>query len=74
MSDWRLRLQLFAKLIFFACLLQCRHLIADHLGWFKDGTGDGKHPTVEDLLRARGEKIRKGRLDAGGVVEYVEDS
>ncbi|KAF9499631.1 zf-DNL-domain-containing protein [Pleurotus eryngii] len=49
-----------------------RHLIADHIGWFKESTEEGKLKTVEDLLRARGEKVRRGRLDAGGVVEYVE--
>jgi len=59
-------------------LVQCpscnnRHLIADHLGWFKEVTGDGKLRTVEDLMRAKGEKIRKGRLDAGGTIEYVEN-
>ncbi|KAH7920525.1 zf-DNL-domain-containing protein [Leucogyrophana mollusca] len=59
-------------------LVQCpgcknRHLIADHLGWFKDSTEEGKLRTVEDILRARGEKVRRGRLDAGGVVEYAED-
>lgn len=48
------------------------HLIADHLGWFKDSTEDGKLRTVEDILRARGETVRRGRLDAGGVVEYAE--
>ncbi|KAE9394833.1 zf-DNL-domain-containing protein [Gymnopus androsaceus JB14] len=53
---------------------QNRHLIADHLGWFKDSTEDGKMRTVEDLLRARGEKIRRGHLDdAGGVVEYAPE-
>ncbi|KAL0953656.1 hypothetical protein HGRIS_004858 [Hohenbuehelia grisea] len=58
-------------------LVQCpgcknRHLIADHIGWFKESTEDGKLRTVEDLLRARGEKVRRGRLDAGGVVEYSD--
>jgi len=58
-------------------LVQCpgcknRHLIADHLGWFKESMQDGKLRTVEDILRARGERVTRGRLDAGGVVEYSE--
>ncbi|KAG6861543.1 hypothetical protein C0995_015277 [Termitomyces sp. Mi166 len=58
-------------------LVQCpkcknRHLIADHLGWFKESTEDGKLRTVEDILRARGETVRRGRIDAGGVVEYAD--
>ena len=47
-----------------------RHLIADHLGWFKFGTEDGKNPTVEEILRAKGEKVRRGSLGADGVVGY----
>lgn len=50
-----------------------RHLIADHLGWFKESTQEGKLKTVEDLLRAKGEKVRRGRIDAGGVVEYTPE-
>ncbi|KIK62013.1 hypothetical protein GYMLUDRAFT_561679 [Collybiopsis luxurians FD-317 M1] len=51
-----------------------RHLIADHLGWFKESTEEGKLKTVEDLLRARGEKVRRGHIDqSGGVVEYVPE-
>ncbi|KAJ3756195.1 DNL zinc finger-domain-containing protein [Lentinula raphanica] len=51
-----------------------RHLIADHLGWFKESTEEGKLKTVEDLLRARGEKIRRGHVDmSGGVVEYTPE-
>ncbi|KAG6855902.1 hypothetical protein H0H87_009505 [Tephrocybe sp. NHM501043] len=58
-------------------LVQCpgcknRHLIADHLGWFKDSTKEGKLKTIEDILRDRGETVRRGRLDAGGVVEYTD--
>ncbi|RDB23766.1 Uncharacterized protein C24H6.02c [Hypsizygus marmoreus] len=58
-------------------LIECpgcknRHLIADHLGWFKDGTKDGKLRTVEDILREKGEKVKRGRIDAGGVVEYTD--
>ena len=45
-----------------------RHLIADHLGWFKFGTEDGKNPTFEDILREKGEKVRRGSLGAGGVL------
>ncbi|KAG6839994.1 hypothetical protein C0991_009724 [Blastosporella zonata] len=58
-------------------LVQCpgcknRHLIADHLGWFKESTQEGKLKTIEDILRDRGETVRRGRLDAGGVVEYTD--
>ncbi|KZT70817.1 zf-DNL-domain-containing protein [Daedalea quercina L-15889] len=59
-------------------IVQCpgcknRHLIADHLGWFKESTEDGKLKTVEDLMRAQGEKVRRGILDADGVVEYTPE-
>ncbi|WVQ81851.1 hypothetical protein IAT38_003978 [Cryptococcus sp. DSM 104549] len=55
-------------------LVQCpeckaRHLIADHLGWFKESMEDGKLKTVEDLLRAKGEKIKKGRVNFDGDIE-----
>ena len=49
-----------------------RHLIADHLGWFRFDTEDGKNPTVEDILRFKGEKVRRGSLGGGGVVEYYD--
>ena len=51
-----------------------RHLIADHIGWFKEteGTDGGRLRTVEDLVRAKGGRVVRGRLDAGGVVEYTE--
>jgi len=48
-----------------------RHLIADHLGWFKDSTKDGKLRTVEDIVRERGETVKKGRLTVGGDIEYL---
>lgn len=43
-----------------------RHLIADHLGWFKDGdlTQGGKLRNVEDLLRAKGESVKRGHYFA----------
>ena len=50
-----------------------RHLIADHLGWFKESMEDGKLKTIEDLMHAKGEVIRRGRLDAGEVIEYSPD-
>ncbi|WWC90708.1 uncharacterized protein L201_005645 [Kwoniella dendrophila CBS 6074] len=59
-------------------LVQCpecksRHLIADHIGWFKESLEGGKLKTVEDLLRAKGEKIRKGRINMDGDIEYEGD-
>jgi DNL zinc finger len=48
----------------------CRHLIADHIGWFKESTEGGKLKTVEDLLNARGEQITRGRLGGDGDIEY----
>ncbi|EIN03912.1 zf-DNL-domain-containing protein [Punctularia strigosozonata HHB-11173 SS5] len=54
---------------------QNRHLIADHLGWFKESTEDGKLRTVEDLMRAKGEQVRRGHIDGSGeVVEYAPES
>jgi hypothetical protein len=48
-------------------LIQCpgcknRHLIADNLGWFKDSK-----TTVEDLVKEKGEAIRKIIVDDQGV-------
>ncbi|KDR67642.1 hypothetical protein GALMADRAFT_79657 [Galerina marginata CBS 339.88] len=58
-------------------LVQCpgcknRHLIADHLGWFKEATKGGKLVTIEDILREKGEKIQKGVISSSGNVEYAE--
>ena len=36
----------------------------------QDATGDGKNRTVEDLLRAKGETIRKGWVNNDGDVEW----
>ena len=51
----------------------CRHLIADHLGWFKELTDNGKNPTLEELMKAKGEKIRTN-LDAGSSISITGDS
>ena len=56
----------------FCSFCMYRHLIADHLGWFKESTMDGKLRTIEDIVRERGEKVKKGRLTLGGDVEYFE--
>ncbi|KAH9992752.1 DNL zinc finger-domain-containing protein [Russula compacta] len=58
-------------------LIECpgcktRHLIADNLGWFKESTEDGKLRNVEDLLRTRGEAVRRGRLNPDGSIEVNE--
>jgi protein import protein ZIM17 len=47
-------------------------LIADHLGWFKDSTQEGKLRTIEDILKAKGEKVRRGVVNENGDLEYVE--
>ncbi|VDC06074.1 unnamed protein product [Peniophora sp. CBMAI 1063] len=50
-----------------------RHLIADHLGWFKESTKDGKMRTVEDIVRDKGETVRRGIMGANGDIEYAPD-
>jgi protein import protein ZIM17 len=54
----------------------CRHLIADHLSWFKDSTDGGRLRTVEDIVKAHGEKVRRGELKIGdgdeGVLEFAD--
>jgi len=55
------------------CDGRSRHLIADNLGWFKDErTGQGSQRNIEEIMRSKGQQVTKGRLDAGGVVEYTE--
>ncbi|GJE99293.1 zf-DNL domain-containing protein [Phanerochaete sordida] len=59
-------------------IVQCpgcenRHLIADHLGWFKESTEEGKLKTIEDLMRAKGEKVQRGSVDSNGVIEYTPE-
>ncbi|KAJ9106712.1 hypothetical protein QFC19_003024 [Naganishia cerealis] len=59
-------------------IIQCpecknRHLIADHLDWFKESTGEGKLRTIEDVLAARGEKVQRGKKYDDGTIEIAGD-
>ncbi|KAI8576282.1 hypothetical protein K450DRAFT_192853 [Umbelopsis ramanniana AG] len=53
---------------------QNRHLIADNLGWFRDGK-----TTIEDLVKEKGEGIRKvivaedGSEHGGNLMEWLPD-
>lgn len=47
-----------------------RHLIADHLGWFQDDKNGPK--TVEELVKAKGEKVVRGKLGQDGDIEITE--
>jgi len=55
-----------------------RHLIADHLGWFENLTGDGQHVTIEKLARMQGQRVARGTVDAAGldadVLEYAGEA
>lgn len=47
-----------------------RHLIADHLGWFKDTrTADGKFKTIEHIMKEKGELVKRGRI-TNGVISF----
>lgn len=55
-------------------IIQCpgckkRHLIADHLNWFDSDHRHGKR-TIEEILEARGETIRRSLSD-GEALEFV---
>ncbi|CED84677.1 Uncharacterized conserved protein [Phaffia rhodozyma] len=60
-------------------LVQCpgcqnRHLIADHLGWFKEiteGKGSDRLKTIEDIMQEKGEVVKTGVLTEGGVTEIL---
>lgn len=45
-----------------------RHLISDHLKIFSD-----KNITVEDILKEKGQLLRKGRLGEDGDVEFYDE-
>lgn len=47
-----------------------RHLIADHLGWFDNLTGDGANVTIEKLAKAHGVPVTRGAIGGSGVFEY----
>ena len=51
--------------------ISIRHLIADHLGWFKESTQDGNLRTIEDLLKEKGEKGRRDELDLDEIVNIL---
>ncbi|KAH8079702.1 DNL zinc finger-domain-containing protein [Filobasidium floriforme] len=58
-------------------IVQCpgcknRHLIADHLGWFKEVTEEGRHRTIEDLMKAKGEKVTRGKVGQDGDIEIID--
>ena len=54
-------------------IIQCpdcknRHLIADHLGWFKDQKG----VTVEDLVKEHGKEVTKIVVDTGQAEDIMQ--
>lgn len=56
-----------------AVLISCpgcqnRHVISDHLGFFADKTF-----TLEDILKQRGDQVKRGTLGANGDVEFWPD-
>ncbi|ERS98970.1 hypothetical protein HMPREF1624_04165 [Sporothrix schenckii ATCC 58251] len=53
-----------------------RHIISDHLGIFGNVTkegGSGGGRTIEDILREKGQLVKKGTLGEDGDVEFWED-
>lgn len=45
-----------------------RHVISDHLGIFGD-----RKMTIEDLMREKGQLVKKGALGEDGDIEFWED-
>lgn len=66
------RYYLFPTAVFNKYLTGPSHLIADHLGWFADGTENGKLPRIEDILRQKGEAVRRGVVTEGGDISYTQ--
>lgn len=61
-----------------AVLITCpscrnRHVISDHLGIFGNVTKEGGGRTIEDILREKGQLVKKGTLGEDGDVEFWED-
>ncbi|OCF39976.1 hypothetical protein I317_06230 [Kwoniella heveanensis CBS 569] len=59
-------------------LVQCpdcksRLVLLNGYCWIVESTEEGTLKTVEDLLAAKGEKIRKGRMNFDGDIEYEGD-
>ncbi|CAK7204788.1 hypothetical protein SEUCBS139899_007548 [Sporothrix eucalyptigena] len=52
-----------------------RHIISDHLGIFGSVTGSGstKGRTIEDIMREKGQLVKKGTLGEDGDIEFWED-
>ena len=48
-----------------------RHIISDHLGIF--GTAPGQARTIEDIMREKGQFVKKGTLGEDGDIEFWED-
>ena len=48
-------------------------MIADHIGWFKESTENGAFKTVEDLLRAKGEFVQRGKAYDDGTIEILTE-
>ena len=55
---------------------KARHLVADRLGWFEDvkkAGGDGrKGVDIEELMRRKGEAVKRGEADVLG--QYTDRS
>lgn len=50
-----------------------RHVISDHLGIFGNVTKEGGGRTIEDILREKGQLVKKGTLGEDGDIEFWED-
>lgn len=44
-------------MLFVTGMCHSRHLIADHLGWYKDWTGGEKMGSVDEMIGKQGDKV-----------------